>query len=62
MKEYMEKHLAPLVNQTITGLVTDGDDDEAFYGLKFGNGTVAWVLCDPEGNGPGHLDIDAVPV
>lgn len=25
--------------------------------LVFTDGTAAFVMCDPEGNGPGHLDI-----
>jgi hypothetical protein len=27
------------------------------WGLKFDDGTMAFILCDPEGNGPGHLEI-----
>ena len=27
------------------------------YGLAFDDRTVAWVMCDPEGNGPGFLEI-----
>ena len=28
------------------------------YGLTFDDRTVAWVMCDPEGNGPGFLEIE----
>ena len=58
---YMEKHLGQLVGRTVTGLVADPEFEEDFgepaYGLKFDNGSIAWILRDPEGNGPGFLDI-----
>jgi len=34
--------------------------DDDFMCLIFTDGTQAWVLRDPEGNGPGHLDIQEV--
>lgn len=54
--EYMEKHLGQLVNRTVIGLVNGDSDSE--WGLQFDDGTVAWIMSDPEGNDPGHLDID----
>lgn len=52
-----------LMGATITGIVkTDlGYGAGTAHGLCFrmpeGKTMVAWILCDPEGNGPGHLDI-----
>ena len=48
-----------LVGKTLTGVCvdrTDGSGDPVI-GLVFGE-TVAWILCDEEGNGPGVLDIE----
>jgi hypothetical protein len=30
---------------------------QVFYGLEFTDGSIAWIDCDPEGNGPGFLKI-----
>ena len=58
---WLEKHLAPLINKKVTGIVVEAGSEEEFgqpiYGLKFSGGTIVFVLADPEGNGPGHLDI-----
>lgn len=53
--DYMLKHLEQLVGQTITGLAQDKDEPE-FVGFETKT-HVVFVLCDPEGNGPGFLDI-----
>jgi len=50
----------------ITGQVRQilrDEEDEVFYGLKIVKGNQifhAWILRDPEGNGPGFLDIEEV--
>ena len=48
-----------LVGKTLTGVCVDRSDSgiEPVIGPVFGE-TVAWVLCDEEGNGPGVLDIE----
>ena len=51
-------HLKQLVGQRIVNVVTDLLDGQNLYGLVLSNGSVAWILCDPEGNGPGHLQIE----
>ena len=56
--DYMDKHYAKLVGKTVVGVVKESDDREAIYGIKFNDGTIAWVLCDTEGNGPGFLDYE----
>ena len=36
-------------------------EDFASFGIQFRQGKkrlTAWVDCDPEGNGPGHLNIE----
>jgi hypothetical protein len=56
--QVMREHLGQLVGRKVTGLVKDpGDGVEPIWGLKFDDGTMAFILCDPEGNGPGHLEI-----
>lgn len=50
-------HLKQLIGKGVVSLVASNHDDSGIYGLKFHDGTIAWILCDPEGNGPGHLDI-----
>lgn len=58
MANAMEKHLNRLVGQKIKRVVKDSSDEEAVYGLEFETGMIAWILQDPEGNGPGFLDIE----
>lgn len=53
----MDNHYLQLAGLTITGLVKDDSDDKLIYGLKLSDGKIAWILQDPEGNGPGFLDI-----
>lgn len=59
-----EKNLAKLIGCEVTHVVnTPDEDDEHFYGLRFFNKKtkkvyIAWIQCDPEGNGPGFLNID----
>jgi len=58
-RDYYAEHYARLLGKTISGIVKD-DSDESFgviYGLRLDSGEIAWVLTDPEGNGPGHIDI-----
>ncbi len=38
----------------------DGPDNEGYFGFKVKKGKVekiVWILMDPEGNGPGCLDV-----
>lgn len=49
-------HYSQLVGHKVVNVVRDVGDNET-YGLLFSNGATAWVMCDPEGNGPGFLDI-----
>jgi hypothetical protein len=57
---YQIKNFSPLIGKTVKAVVRDGGSEwtEEFFGLEFTDGTVAWVLRDPEGNGRGHLQIE----
>ena len=59
--KFEDKVLRALVNGTITSVVETPDDEDHFYGLKIktktGKTVTAWIQCDPEGNGPGFLNI-----
>ena len=58
-EQYMRAHLGQLVGRKVIGLVKDPSDEFApIWGLRFDDGTMAFILCDPEGNGPGHLAIE----
>jgi hypothetical protein len=47
-----------LAGKTIQHIQLTSDGPGGFKPvIVFTDGTVAFVMCDPEGNGPGHLDI-----
>ena len=53
-----EKEYSKLVGKTVRQVVHDqGSGIGRVYGLQFTDGTIAWVLQDPEGNGPGFLEV-----
>ena len=56
---FLLKRYDTLVGKTLTSVCVDRSDPgiEPVIGLVFGE-TVAWILCDEEGNGPGVLDIE----
>jgi len=55
--KFMAGRLMPLVGQKIDGIVYDESGEFPVVGLRLASGAVVWILCDPEGNGPGHLEI-----
>jgi hypothetical protein len=59
--KHLEGKLLPLVGAELVGVQTDKDDfDDEWLCLvlkKDGKVTALWVSRDPEGNGPGWLDI-----
>jgi len=59
----MFEHLKQLLGARILGIVISGDADDEYscYGLRLNSGKVAWIQCDPEGNGPGFLAIEPDP-
>lgn len=54
------RHLNQLRGKTVKEVIVDPSDlgIGPIYGLSFTDGTDAWIMCDPEGNGPGHLEIE----
>ena len=56
-KDYVKKYYGQLVGKTVKRIVNDTIVGDPVTGLQFTDGTMAWVLQDPEGNGPGFLDI-----
>lgn len=60
-KDWGFKHLSVLHKARCGDIVKNSETDhgEAEYGLLFecrdGKIRTAWIMCDPEGNGPGHL-------
>jgi hypothetical protein len=48
-----------LLGFTVTGICHTGDFGSFGLTLRRGRKTLnVWVDCDPEGNGPGHLNIE----
>ena len=48
------KAMQPLVGKSIKGLVKD---ESGNFGFELEDKTLVWILCDPEGNGPGFAEI-----
>ena len=59
MNAHMVKHLSQLAGKKIVGLIEDKDTSDIgeVVGFELNDGTLVWIMRDPEGNGPGHLDI-----
>ena len=58
--DYYMGHFTPIMNKKVIGIVEypdSGDNLDKMLGLRFEDGTIAWILSDGEGNGPGWLDI-----
>lgn len=67
-KSVYEKHYKQLIGYTLTDVVVIDDDDDEFFDevqialffeKKGKQPLVAYLLSDEEGNGTGHLDIQA---
>ena len=60
MNGYLTSHYSQLIGRTVESIVFekfDGCADQPVPVLRFTDGTSAAVMQDPEGNGPGHLEI-----
>ncbi len=70
-RDFHAEHLGRLTGGVIRGVITDpgakAEFGQSIYGLDVempaapGRGARrlnVWILCDPEGNGPGFLDIE----
>lgn len=61
--DFMKKYLAQLVGKKIVQIAKCKDPGiGTLYGLVLEGKPekIAWIMGDPEGNGPGHLDIQEV--
>jgi len=64
--KYQVKMLQALVGATITEIVTDPDGIVGICTLKTATNAnsgkqeerIIWILCDPEGNGPGFASVE----
>jgi hypothetical protein len=54
------KNIQPLIGGVITGAITAGESECFGFSVTASTGQRynVWVDCDPEGNGPGHLEIE----
>lgn len=61
MSTYMDNYYNQLVGKTITKVIIEQGSEEEFgepvYGFILNDGSIFWLLRDPEGNGPGFLEI-----
>lgn len=59
MPKHIEKHLVQILDGKVVSLAWDDESDMAGLIIQVPKGAtkICWILCDPEGNGPGHLDI-----
>jgi len=48
------KAMQPLLGKRISSLI---QDKTGFFGFELEDQTTVWILCDPEGNGPGFAEI-----
>lgn len=60
MKDVYVEHYGQLIGKKVSKIAkkADGVFHDEFYGLIFNDGTIAWILQDPEGNGPVFLNIE----
>jgi hypothetical protein len=56
-RDFYGEHYGQLVGKEVSGVVEDASGEFPCYGLQFTDGSIAWILADPEGNGPGFLEI-----
>lgn len=57
MTKVEKDHYSRLAGRRITRIV-ESDDDEHIPGFELDDGKTVWILRDPEGNGPGFLEIE----
>ena len=60
LSAYWIDHYGQLVGKEVKGIVFEmfeGDTTNPIPVIVFTDGTSAAVMADPEGNGPGHLEI-----
>lgn len=50
-------HYSNLIGRTVTEIRFETYEGQPLPVIVFRDGMTAAVFCDPEGNGPGHLDL-----
>lgn len=62
---YHRKRMLELLDATVQKAIVSNEDGEIYCGLilhtKSGKQVQLVALRDPEGNGPGHFDIQEIP-
>ena len=56
-KQYQDaclEALMPVVGKRVSSLIKD---DSGNFGFETEDGTEVWIMCDPEGNGPGFASV-----
>jgi len=58
--EWFAESIEPIIGTRIVNAVVSTDKESWGFRVAFPNGKfkIVWVSCDPEGNGPGFLDIE----
>jgi hypothetical protein len=46
--------LRPLVGKRVRNLIKD---EAGNFGFEMEESTAVWIMCDPEGNGPGFAEV-----
>jgi hypothetical protein len=57
VSDFVVNHYAAFLGKTIKDVQIENMDGQPTPVLVFRDGSTAAVLCDPEGNGPGHLEL-----
>lgn len=58
-QQFYVDHYGKLIGKTVKSIGLDDSDGDSIFALKFTDGTLAFILCDEEGNGAGFLDIES---
>jgi len=58
--EWFAENIQEIIGTRIVNAVVSNDKESWGFRVAFPNGKfkIVWVSCDPEGNGPGFLDIE----
>ena len=57
MNKVMSDYYQQLLGRKIVQIV-ESTEHPPTPGLRLDDGRIAWIQCDPEGNGPGFLQIE----
>ena len=57
LEQHVIDHYGQLLGRTVKRILFERYEGQVLPCLEFADGSTAAVFCDPEGNGPGYLDI-----